>query len=332
MDKIKKFYNMILDQQTDMKLMVVGLKDRGLAANGSPYVTVDLFDGQKKVPVNFFDNTVETLAQVGFVENAIIDVKLRKTIGKSANKFYYNQEAWNLNTDKSISAADFVHMAPIDADTSFAWLMNQVKSVDSNPNSVGPYKSISYLTQKLLKENEGAFKRSTAAVTMHHNFLSGLLYHTIRMVSMAERSCETYRALNKELLICATALHDIGKVSCYNTKDSGESDITVEGRLLDHAVVGIMMIHDATQKDLYNPEKIQMLQHMLASHHGKKEWDAITTPSFPEAEMLHLIDMIDSRMNMFEEAYKGQLPGTLSEERVYGLENSFIYKPSFYEL
>lgn len=48
--------------------------------------------------------------------------------------------------------------------------------------------------------------------------------------------------------------------------------------------------------------------------------------------MLHLIDMIDSRMNMFEEAYKGQLPGTISEEKVYGLENSFIYKPSYNEM
>lgn len=330
MDKIKKIFSMVVDQQTDMTLMVVGVKDRGPASSGSPYVTADLFDGQKKVPVNFFENTVETLAKQGLVENVIINVKLRKTIGKSANSFYYNQDGWTLNTDSSITEADFKHMAPIEPDTNFAWLIEQVKAVDSNPDCIGPYKSLSYLTQELLKENEEAFKRSSAAVTMHHNFLSGLLYHTVRMVSMAERTCETYKALDKELLICATALHDIGKVSCYATKDVGESEITVEGRLLDHAVVGIMMIHDAVKRNLYNPEKIQMLEHMLASHHGKKEWDAITTPAFPEAEMLHLIDMIDSRMNMFEEAYKGQLPGTISEEKVYGLENSFIYKPSYY--
>lgn len=332
MDKIKKIFNMVVDQLTDMTLMVVDVKDRGPAASGSPYVTADLFDGQKKVPVNFFENTVETLAKQGLVEDAIISIKLRKTIGKSANSFYYNQEGWALNTNPTITAADFKHMAPINPDTNFDWLIEQVKAVDSNPDCIGPYKSISYLTQELLKENEEAFKRSSAAVTMHHNFLSGLLYHTVRMVSMAERTCETYKSLDKELLICATALHDIGKVSCYDTKDVGESEITVEGRLLDHAVVGIMMIHDASKKNLYNPEKIQMLEHMLASHHGKKEWDAITTPAFPEAEMLHLIDMIDSRMNMFEEAYKGQLPGTISEEKVYGLENSVIYKPSYSEM
>ena len=72
-----------------------------------------------------------------------------------------------------------------------------------------------------------------------------------------------------------------------------------------------------------------MLKHMIASHHGKKEWDAITTPATPEAEMLHHIDMIDSRMNMFEEAYKGQALSTISNEKVFGLENSYIYKSSF---
>ena len=70
------------------------------------------------------------------------------------------------------------------------------------------------------------------------------------------------------------------------------------------------MVEEAAKSGIYHAEKLQMLEHMIASHHGKKEWDAITTPAFPEAEMLHLIDMIDSRMNMFEEAYKGQNAGT----------------------
>lgn len=329
MDKIKKFYDMVVDQLTDMTLLVVGLKDKGLTTNGDPYVTVELFDGHNRVPVNFFKDTVERLAQKGLVENVIIKVKLKKTIKASSNSFYYNQEGWALNTDPDISAADFVHMAPIDPDKSFDWLKERVRAVDSNPDGIGPYRSLSYLTLELLEENELGFKRSSAAVKMHHNFLSGLLYHTVRMVSMAEHTCEVYTSLDKELLVCATVLHDIGKISCYATKDVGDSEITVEGRLLDHAVVGIMMIHDAAKKNLYNPEKIQLLEHMLASHHGKKEWDAITTPAFPEAEMLHLIDMMDSRINMFEEAYKGQLSGTISAEKVYGLENSYIYKPAY---
>ena len=323
MDKIAKIYTLEVGIAKELTLLVTKLTDK-FKKNGDPFVAVELFDGAKTITISFFDKTVPMLETEGIVVDAILKV----VVTRQSNGFY-NQSGYRLNDDLSITKADFKHMAPIEPETNFAWLIEQVKAVDSNPECIGPYRSLSYLTQELLKANEEAFKHSSAAVTMHHNFLSGLLYHTVRMVSMAERTCETYKALDKELLICATALHDIGKVSCYATDDIGESEITVEGRLLDHAVVGIMMIHDEAKKNLYNPEKIQMLEHMLASHHGKKEWDAITTPAFPEAEMLHLIDMIDSRMNMFEEAYKGQLPGTISEEKVYGLENSYIYKSSY---
>ena len=184
-------------------------------------------------------------------------------------------------------------------------------------------------TQERLAE-KGIEKNSIIKIRLT-NFLSGLLYHTQRMVSMALKACETYPALDKELLVCGTALHDIGKVTCYETQNVGKSEITVTGRLLDHAVVGILMGEEVAKSGIYHAEKLQMLEHMIASHHGKKEWDAITTQAFPEAEMLHLIDMIDSRMNMFEEAYKGQNAGTISQDKVFGLENSYIYKPLYPE-
>ena len=281
------------------------LKER-TKKSGNPYVAVHLFDGIKEITVNFFDWTQERLAEKGIEKNSIIKIRLTKQ-----ENGYFNQNGFGPNDDPDVTEADFKHMAPIDPDEAFDWLLDQVKSLkpgDSAPAS--PYQSIAELTVGLLKRNADAFKRSSAAITMHHNFLSGLLYHTQRMVSMALKACETYPALDKELLVCGTALHDIGKVTCYETQNVGKSEITVTGRLLDHAVVGILMVEEAAKSGIYHAEKLQMLEHMIASHHGKKEWDAITTPAFPEAEMLHLIDMIDSRMNMFEEAYKGQNAGT----------------------
>lgn len=327
MDKIAKIYEMETGVAKDMVLLVKGVRPTRISEKtNDPFTTVDMFDGIKSIPINFFRETKASLESKGVVENTILKLKLIRD-----SRGYYNFENCFINDDPSITIADFKHMAPIDPDETFAWLLEQVKAEDSNPTNIGPYSSLAHLTLGLLQDNAEAFKRSSAAVTMHHNFLSGLLYHTQRMVSMALRACETYTNLDKELLVCATALHDIGKVTCYDTKDVGESEITVVGRLLDHAVVGILMIEEASKKAVYNPEKLQMLEHMIASHHGKKEWDAITTPAFPEAEMLHLIDMIDSRMNMFEEAYKGQGAGTISADKVYGLENSYIYKPLYPE-
>ena len=322
MDKIEKIYTMKVDEEKEMVLLVSGLTDKGAARSGDPFVSVELSDGMKKIKVNFFNATVASLGERGVVKGSILKIML--THGSNG---YYNQNGWSIIDDGSVTERDFAHVAPIDPENWFAWLIEEVKAVDTNPEGVGPYKSIASLTVKILEKNAAAFKRSSAAVSMHHNFLSGLLYHTARMIQMARGACSVYTMLNKELLVCGTALHDIGKISCYETTDIGDASVTIEGRLFGHAHVGMMMVHDEAKEGMYDPEKIMMLEHMLASHHGKKEWDAITTPAFPEAIMLHIIDLADSRMNMYEEAYKEQDAGTLSNEKIYGLENSYIYKP-----
>ena len=322
---IVKFYEVKDEKVSGAHFLVSQLENKSKRCR---YVAMKLFDGETTKNVNVFNPnrsdpaglTVSMLESMGIVKDCIIETDIFK------NGNFYNIENWKLNTDPSVTKADFVQMAPIDAEETYEKILSVVQSVDSKQE--GPYKSLSFLTKSLLEANKEAFKRSSAAITMHHDFIGGLIYHTYRMLLLALRLCKVYDYIDKELLVCATVLHDIGKISSLETDDIGVATMTPAGRLLDHAMIGTMMVQEEAQKNSYNPEKILMLQHMIASHHGKKEWDAITTPAFPEAELLHLIDMIDSRMNMFEEAYKGVTPGTLSADRVYGLENSFIYKPS----
>ena len=325
--EITKFSAMEQGKEYLTAVLVKELNDRGYTSSGNPYVTAVLFDGIKTVRSQLWNTTVETLAAQGIVPDAIVQVTM--TITPNGNGFYYNVKEGSLcvNDDESVSIKNFVHTAPIDPDEIFDWLIRKIESVDSNPDGKLPYKSISYLTKKLLIENADAFKRSSAAERMHHNFLYGLLYHTARMVSAAYYICVPYAKLDKELLVCAAALHDLAKITCYETDEVGVANISIQGRLLEHSLIGAMMIHEESHKDSYDPERILLLEHMIASHHGKLEWGAVTTPAIPEAEVLHLIDMIDSRINMFEEAYLDQTPGTLSKDKVFGLENSKIYKP-----
>lgn len=333
MGKVTRFREMEAGTKYATAIMVMNIEEKSKKSDGAPYVQISAFDGAGTEKLNFWDYTKSRFEELGVTQGTILQVTIVPTKKNSGSGNFYNidNNDWSINTDPDITDSDFVHKAPIDPDECFQYILRLIHSVDSNPNNEGPYRSLAHLAETILKENEEAFKRSSAAVAMHHNFLAGLLYHTTRMITLAFSVCGTYKSLDKELLVCGTALHDIGKIICYDTKDVGEATVTVKGRLFDHALVGIMMIDDAAEKDVYNPEKIMMLEHMLASHHGKKEWDAITTPAFPEAEMLHLIDMIDSRMNMFEEAYPGQEAGTISDEKVFGLENSYIYKPLYPE-
>ncbi len=326
--KIVKFYEISEEKVLGAHFIVCDLVDK---KKNSKYVAGQLFDGETIKSVNFFNQnrsdprgmTVEIMESMGIVKDSIIETDIVK------NGEYYNVDNWKLNTDPSITEDAFVKVAPIDLNEAYNFILNTVKEVDSNPEEQGQYKSLSYLTNRILESNKEAFISSSAAIRMHHNYKSGLLYHTYRMLEQALCLCNVYSYVDKELLVCGTVLHDIGKINCLETDACGKATVTPQGRLLDHAVVGIMMIQEESYKDCYDSEKIMMLQHMIASHHGKAEWGAITTPSFPEALLLHQIDMTDSRMNMFEENYKGVEPGTISNEYVSGLEKSNIYKPSY---
>ncbi len=317
MNNITKIYSLEENVEKTMVLMVTGVTDKGYSKKNEPYAAVELFDGEQKIPVHFFRESEETLAGKGVVKNAILKIALTLRGG------YYNQSRWEINDDFNITENDFKKIAPIDIEQTFGWLIDKVKRVEK----VGPYRSISSLTQEILETYQNEYKYSSAAVSMHHDYIGGLLYHSARMVSLAGNICDTFRSIDKELLVCAAALHDIGKIKCYYTDDIGNASITQDGRFFDHALTGIIMIRDIAQKNQYDPERIQMLLHCIAAHHGKAEWNAIATPAFKEAELLFLIDYMDSRVEMYDNAYKGQQPGTISEKRVYGLGNNTIYKP-----
>ena len=110
------------------------------------------------------------------------------------------------------------------------------------------------------------------------------------------------------------------------------------GNLCGHLMLGIEMIDREVWKQnqshggsTYNAEQISMVKHMIASHHGQPEWGAIRVPVTPEAMVLHELDMIDSRMYMYEENFADMQPGT-SSEPVFGIAGegkAVIYKNSF---
>ena len=85
----------------------------------------------------------------------------------------------------------------------------------------------------------------------------------------------------------------------------------------------------AAGRETYNREDVRLLKHLIASHHGTLEWGAITLPAVPEAMVLHNIDMIDSRMYMYEEGLASTKPGSVSDyiNGIAGDGRSTIYRP-----
>ena len=146
---------------------------------------------------------------------------------------------------------------------------------------------------------------------------------------MGERACEVYTNLNRDLLLAGVALHDIEKLNELNSDENGVvPEYTFEGKMLGHLVMGAASIGARCRELGIGEEKTVMMQHMAISHHYEPEYGSPTKPLFPEAEMLHYLDMTDAKMFDMEDAVKNVEPGGFSD-KVFTLDNRKIYKRTF---
>ena len=337
---IIKFNTMNLGTyETD--LVVVSINQTA-TANNKPMLKVTLSDGTDNITALIFDSTKKDLASGGIEDGCTAAVVLEVTEYKG-NKSYKITSITPVKLPED-ELKQLIKLPPEDPAKLVSNIISLIKqssgrSYDLSSSDVPADDfSLTALAVRLINSNLKAFTRSSAAKAMHHNLYGGLAYHTYRMIKSAFAVCEVYTLLNRELLVCGTALHDIGKLVEMKTSDTGIATYTDMGNLFGHPLLGIEMIdHEVWNKNQsnggrsYNPEQVAMLKHMLASHHGQPEWGAIRVPSTPEAMMLHELDMIDSRMYMYEETFSGMDAGT-SSDPVFGIAGegkSVIYKNSF---
>lgn len=144
------------------------------------------------------------------------------------------------------------------------------------------------------------FRIHPAAKRNHHAYLGGLLEHSLSVARAADRMCAHYReqgaALDRDLLVAAALLHDVGKVRELAARRT--FSYTDEGQLLGHILLGLQMVtREAESIPGFRPEQLLHLQHLIASHQGKLEWASPKIPMTLEAILLHAADELDAKMN-----------------------------------
>ncbi|MCR5657245.1 MAG: HD domain-containing protein [Butyrivibrio sp.] len=169
-------------------------------------------------------------------------------------------------------------------------------------NTVGN-KHLKALLIALFKEDADfieAFRKSSAAKSVHHGFIGGLLEHTLSVTKMCDYFSKSYPALNRDLLITAALCHDIGKVKELSLFPT--NDYTDEGQFLGHIVMGCEMVAEKIMNIPDFPVLLkQELQHCILSHHGKFEYGSPKQPAIIEALALHLADNTDAKLETFTE-------------------------------
>ncbi|MCL2397070.1 MAG: HD domain-containing protein [Defluviitaleaceae bacterium] len=151
------------------------------------------------------------------------------------------------------------------------------------------------------KEISGAFLRHSAAKNMHHSYMGGLCEHTLNVAQICEFLAPRYKFVNRDVLISAALLHDIGKI--YELSDFPENDYTDTGQLLGHITITSELIAArAAAVSGFPPVLKNLLQHCILSHHGRHEYGSPILPKTIEAMILSYADITDAHIKMFEEA------------------------------
>lgn len=149
-----------------------------------------------------------------------------------------------------------------------------------------------------------AFKGNSAAKTVHHGFIGGLLEHTLSVTKLCQYYCKTYPILNQDLLLTSAMLHDIGKTK--ELSPFPKNDYTDDGQLLGHIMIGAEMVHDKAREIPGFPEKLESeVKHCILAHHGELEYGSPKKPALAEAVALNLADNTDAKMETLTEIFNG---------------------------
>jgi 3'-5' exoribonuclease len=174
-----------------------------------------------------------------------------------------------------------------------------------------------------------AFRIHPAAKRNHHAYLCGLLEHTVSVTLVADGLSRHYSGqgfeVDRDLLVTGALLHDVGKIR--ELKALPASGYTTEGQLLGHIVIGMQLVErEAAGISELAPDRLLLLQHLIASHQGKPEWDSPKVPQLVEGLILHYADDLDAKLNQARTLLDGVATGEWSQyDR--GFERSFFQPP-----
>jgi 3'-5' exoribonuclease len=190
------------------------------------------------------------------------------------------------------------------------------------------------LVKSLLNIHRDLFMKMPAAKSFHHAYNAGLLEHVWSLTKvcsfLADHYGNYYRQLdpplNKDLILSAAIVHDIGKL-IELSYDPFDASYTVAGQLIGHVVIGRDMVRDAAKKiDGFPEETLMLLEHAILAHHGKREWGAPILPKTLEAMIVSVADDLDAKMNAAARALIHSRTPEPFTEPVKPLEGRCLYK------
>lgn len=291
-----------------------------VGANGKQYLDITLSDKTGDISGKKWDVSDAEYPTLNAIAEKSI-VKIKAVVTEWAGQLQLRVQRIRVAVQEDgQQMADFVKAAPEEPEAMYKYIYDVAESMKDT--------DLKGLCIKLLTDNREKLMYYPAAQKNHHAELGGLLYHMKRMLMTGERACQVYTNLNRDLVCTGVIIHDIEKLNeIMSDPDGIATGYSFEGQLLGHIIQGVKTIDRLTMELGFPREKAIMLEHMILSHHYEPEFGSPKRPLFPEAELLHYLDILDARMFDMQDALESTEPGTFSE-RVWALDNRRLYKPN----
>lgn len=294
---------------------LVKLVECRTAVNNNKYLNFSLADQSGEINAKLWDCTDEDEEKYGIHTL----VKVKGTVAEWQKKLQIKIEKIRPVVEEDrVSMADFVPSAPEKPEAMLEEVMDTINRWSNQ--------DLKKIVRHIVAQNKEKILYFPAAQQNHHAVRAGLLYHIVRMLRVGKRLSEIYQVVNQDLLLAGIILHDIAKIEEMETGPTGlVSGYSTEGQLLGHIVQGIKMINYTAGEVGADPETSLILQHMILTHHYEPEFGSPKKPMIPEAELLHFIDMIDSRMYEMEKYLEKVEVGQFSE-KIWSLDKRYLYR------
>lgn len=283
-------------------------KQIAVTKNGKEYGNLVLQDKTGTIDAKIWD-----LSSPGVGEFETMDyVHVEADVTLFQNSHQLNVRRIRRASEGEYVEADYLPVSKKNIDKMYEELLGFIASV-KNPH-------LNQLLSKFFVESPAfakAFKFHSAAKSVHHGFVGGLLEHTLSVVKLCDYYAGYYPQLNRDLLITAAIFHDLGKTRELSTFP--ENDYTDDGQLLGHIIIGTEMVGRMIRATPGFPERTAVeLKHCILAHHGELEYGSPKKPALLEALALNFADNTDAKMETMIEALNagGENTGWLGYNRL----------------